>query len=53
MKNERILSYKMSQKLSVAELQSVSAAGLTNYWTSNATYSATGMDGSIDVTIDV
>jgi hypothetical protein len=48
MKNERILSYKMSQKLSVAELQSVSA-GMKNNWTSMATY----YNGQWDTTPDV
>ena len=38
MKKERILSYKMSQKLSIEDLQDVSAAGFTSVMTQNGTY---------------
>lgn len=52
MKNERILSYKVSQKLSVEDLQEVSAAGMTSFLTANATHGAQGWDPSIDVQVD-
>ena len=54
MKNQRILSYKMSRKLSEKDLQSISAGGMTNVATANGTYSSqTGWDTGIDVTIDL
>jgi hypothetical protein len=53
MKNERILSYKMSRILSVDELHNVSAAGWTNYWTANATYQGGHYDGTLDASIDM
>ena len=37
MKNERILSYKMSQKLSVEDIQDISAAGWTSMVTAGGT----------------
>jgi hypothetical protein len=53
MKNERILSFKMSQRMSKEELQEVSAAGQTNAWTANGTYHGGAWDGCIDVSIDM
>ncbi|MEO8401963.1 MAG: hypothetical protein ABI597_09265 [Gammaproteobacteria bacterium] len=53
MKNERILSYTMSQKLSEEDLKSISAAGTTASGTANGTYNHnTGYDTSIDMTVD-
>ena len=53
MKNERILSYQLSKKISKDELQGVSAAGQTNMWTANGTYQNGAWDGCIDVNIDM
>ena len=54
MKNERILSYTMSQKLTEEDLQSISAAGTTSVATANGTYTPqSGWDAGIDVTIDM
>jgi hypothetical protein len=53
MKNERILSYKVAQKLSPQDLESVSAAG-TSQATGTITYTfPTGVDGNLDVTYDM
>lgn len=53
MKNERILSHKLSQKLSAEEIEGVSASG-TSVATANATYSPHGgTDVNADVTIDM
>lgn len=53
MKNERILSYTMSQKLSEDDLKSISAAGMTATGTANGTYNHnSGFDTSIDVNVD-
>ena len=51
MKNERILSYGMSQKLNEEELQDVSASGTTQ-GTAEATYGPTGADAKADLVID-
>lgn len=52
MKKERILPYKMSQKLNEKELQSISASGTTQA-TAEATYTPqSGVDVKADVTID-
>ncbi len=49
MKNERILSHKLSQKLTAAEIENVSASG-----TSVATTATTfGRQGGSDVAMDV
>ena len=54
MNNERILSFNRSKKLSIEELEGISAAGMTSYMTGNGSYgSPGGMDGAIDVTIDL
>ena len=53
MKNERILSYQLSKKISKDELQGVSAAGQTNMCTANGTYQNGAWDGCIDVNIDM
>jgi hypothetical protein len=53
MKKERIMSYQMSQKITKEEMESVSAAGSTNSWTANGTYSNGQFDGCIDVSIDM
>ena len=47
MKNERILSYKMSEKLSVEDVDNVSAA-TGSCCTYETTYSSSGGDVSID-----
>ncbi len=52
MNNERILSHKMSKKLSVKELEDVSAAG-TSVATAHATYGPSGADVDADVTVDL
>ena len=53
MKNERILSHKMSKKLTVEELEGVSASG-TSVATGTATYSRSGgADVNADVNIDM
>lgn len=53
MNNERILSYKMSQKLTKEDLESVSAAGMTSTTTAHGSYSPqTGWDSSVDITVD-
>ena len=52
MNNERILSHKMSKRLSTKELEEISEAG-TSFLTGGATYSPRGgCDGSADVTYD-
>jgi hypothetical protein len=54
MKNERILSYKMSQALTQEELKQVSAAGVTNTYTANGSYSTvSGYDGMADASWDM
>jgi len=54
MSKNRILSYAMSQELTDADLQDVSAAGTTNVATANGTYNQqTGYDAGVDVTIDM
>ncbi len=53
MKNERIMSFKMSQVIGKDELKDVSAAGQTNAWTANGTYHAGVWDGCVDVSIDM
>jgi hypothetical protein len=54
MKKERILSFKMSQKLSASDIESVAAAGMTSYLTAHGTFnSGSGWDPSIDFTIDL
>lgn len=52
MKNERILSHTMSKKLSVKELENVSAAG-TSVATAHATYGPAGADVDADITVDL
>lgn len=53
MNNERILSHKMSQRLTDNELQNVSAAG-TTIATANATYSpGSGADVNADISVDM
>jgi hypothetical protein len=52
MNKERILSYKMSQKLTKENLAEISAAGLTNTVTGNGTYTPAGWDGTIDAVWD-
>ncbi len=53
MKNERILSFNMSQQLTDDDLEGVSAAGFSSHFTGNGTYQkGSGWDGSIDVSID-
>jgi len=51
MKKERILSYKMSQKLTTEDLHDVSAAGFTSIMTQNATYDP--RSGTVDPAVDV
>lgn len=53
MKNERIMSYQMSQKITKEEMESVSAAGTTNSWSAQGTYRNNQWDGCVDVTIDM
>ncbi len=54
MKKERILAFKMSQKLSASDIEGVAAAGMTSYVTANGTYSSgSGWDPSIDFSIDL
>jgi hypothetical protein len=48
MKNQRILSYRLSQCLSKADLECVSATGFTHHWSGQASN-----QGAWDVTIDV
>ena len=53
MKNERILSYKLSSQLKDDELAQVSAAGYTYYVSGGATYGPQGWDEpTMDVRID-
>lgn len=53
MKNERILSHKMSKKLTADEIEGVSASG-TSVATATATYSRSGGgDINADVNIDM
>ena len=53
MKNERTLAYQMANKLSVNDLEDISAAGgWTSSWTANVTYGPAGADGAVDVTWD-
>jgi hypothetical protein len=53
MKNERILSYNMSQKLTEEDLESISAAGISSHFSGTATCGPhAGCEGSIDFTID-
>jgi len=53
MKNERILSHKMSQKLTAEEVDGISASG-TTVATGSATYSrAGGTDMNADVNVDM
>lgn len=52
MKNERILSHKLSRKLTATEIEGVSASG-TSVATANVTYGKTGTDVVADVTIDM
>ncbi len=53
MKKERILAFKQSQKLSLADLENVSAAGMTGYTTANGSYSSgQGWDSTVDFTMD-
>ncbi len=53
MKKERILSHKMSQKLTAEDLEGVSASG-TSVATASATYSRSGgTDMNADVNIDM
>lgn len=53
MKNERILSHNMSRKLTLDEINGISAAG-TSVATANATYNShTGTDANADVNIDM
>ena len=54
MKNERILSYKMSQKLTTEEAETISAAaGMTHYGCAYLTGANGGADARVDVTIDL
>ncbi len=54
MKNERILSYNMSQKIADEDLNNISAAGSTTFMTANGSYSqAGGWDSGVDVTWDL
>jgi hypothetical protein len=49
MKKERILSYKLSQKITEEELESLSVAGGTSHGTGGGTYSpGGGSDGQVD-----
>jgi len=52
MNNERILSHKLSKKLSVDELENVSAAG-TSVATAHGTYGPSGTDVDADINIDL
>lgn len=52
MSNERILSHNLSRKLSVEELESVSAAG-TSVATAHGTYGPSGADVDADINIDL
>ncbi len=53
MKNERTLSYSRSQKLTEADLQSVSAASGTIHGTVEVTYhSGAGWDTAADISND-
>jgi hypothetical protein len=53
-KRERILSFKMSQKLSASDIEGVAAAGMTSYMTANGTYdSRSGWDSCVDFTVDL
>jgi hypothetical protein len=48
MKNERILSYQLSNKINQEDLTQVSAAGITSTVTYQSTLSANSMDHQFD-----
>ncbi len=56
MKKERIVSYKLSQKITIDDLKDISAAGGAGHTavvTNNGTYSQSGTDTIFDVESDV
>ena len=53
MKQERILPFKMSKKLTEAELQNVSGSwSWTSHGTGGGSYGQSGADGNVDVVVD-
>jgi hypothetical protein len=53
MSKERILSHQFSQRLSISDLEGVSAAGMTTYMTAHASgQSGSGVDYQVDITVD-
>jgi hypothetical protein len=50
MKNERILSYKLSQKIAEEDLQDISAAGMTRRGTDSPTHAP---HGGADIEFDM
>ena len=53
MKKERILSHKMSQRLTFDEISGVSASGTSNATVTGTYSSQTGADVTADVNIDM
>ena len=53
MQKERTLPFQLSKKISKEELNDVSAAGQTNSWTANGTYTNGQVEGCVDVSIDM
>lgn len=49
---ERTLTFNQSKKLSVEEVESVSAAGWTTYMTAHGSYTNGIWDTSADITLD-
>jgi hypothetical protein len=52
MDQSRILSYNQSHKVAEADLDNISASGMSNTWCANATYGRGAYDGGVDVTMD-
>ena len=53
MKKERMLSYKISEKLTTDDLSAVSAAiGTCQQYTAHGSHTPAGWDGSVDIVVD-
>jgi hypothetical protein len=53
MKDKRILSYSLSQKISIPELEKISAGSVQTSWCAQGSYQHGSWDAGVDVTMDL
>jgi len=53
MKDKRILSYSLSQRITSPELEAISAGTVQTTWCAQGTYQHGAWDAGVDVTMDM